>query len=616
MRAIARAGSASAVVPAMSSRTAADLDESAEPEHPTAMSGNSVTIGKTIRKTLPKCRRAIRYHCTPVTFSTHAGSLQNQIENACVQLQNRSAVEGLWNRRLDLWSADPSVQEKVSHRLGWLSALDAVEPNLHRLQDCTASIRHDGITDIVLLGMGGSSLAPEVLRRVIGVTPGFPQFTVLDSVDPDAVRAAMSRPETTLFVMASTSGSTIEPNVLVAEALRRLAGAGIAKPGSRVIAITDRDTALHHRAVDEKFRDLFINPSDIGGRFSALSFFGLVPAAMMGIDVRAIIASARAMIEACREEDPRVNPGFALGAFMAASALAGRDKLTLAVPSSLAPLGLWVEQLVAESTGKEGKGIVPIAGESTDAIAGKDRAVVRVVCGEDSSDVSVDEGTPLITLDMPDVHALGAEFFRWEVATAAAGLLLDINPFDEPNVAQAKTATRTLLDTYTSSGRLPLPEPDAAAGGVKLTLSDAARAALAADGPLTFLKLLQPGDYFGLLAYLPLEDAVFDPMLRNFRAAVATTTGCATMLGYGPRYLHSTGQLHKGGPNTGVFVIVTADASEDLPIPGEPFSFGVLEQAQAAGDFDSLARAGRRVLLVHSPDRTADRLQRIFESLI
>jgi hypothetical protein len=248
--------------------------------------------------------------------------------------------------------------------------------------------------------------------------------------------------------------------------------------------------------------------------------------------------------------------------------------------------------------------------------AGKDRAVVRVVCGEDTGDVNADAGTPRITLHMPDVYALGAEFFRWEVATAAAGLLLDINPFDEPNVAQAKTATRTLLDTYTSSRRLPLPEPDAAVGGVKLTLSDAARAALTAEGPLTFLKLLQPGDYFGLLAYLPLEDAVFDPMLQKFRAAVAARTGCATMLGYGPRYLHSTGQLHKGGPNTGVFVIVTADASEDLPIPGEPFSFGVLEQAQAAGDFDSLARAGRRVLLVHSPDRTADRLQRIFESLI
>ena len=551
-----------------------------------------------------------------MTFSTHAGSLQNQIENACVQLENSSAVEGLWNRRLDLWSRDPAVQEQVSHRLGWLNALDVVEPQLTRLRACADSIRKNGITDIVLLGMGGSSLAPEVLRAVIGVTPGYPRFTVLDSVDPDAVRAAMSRPESTLFVMASKSGSTIEPNVLVAEALRRLASAGIAEPGSRVVAITDPDTALHRRALDEKFREVFVNPADIGGRFSALSLFGLVPAAMMGIDVEALIVPARAMFDACRTEDPRVNPGFALGAFMGAAALAGRDKVTLAVPRRLEPLGLWVEQLVAESTGKEGKGVVPIAGESTATIAGDDRAIVKVEVGDDSSEVTVADDLPVMTLNMPDVHALGAEFVRWEIATAAAGLLLDVNPFDEPNVTQAKVATRTLLDTYTTARRLPLPEPDAVVDGVKLTLSDTARAALTLEGPLGFLKLLQPGDYFGLLAYVPSDSSVLDPILQDFRAAVSARTGCATMLGYGPRYLHSTGQLHKGGPNTGVFVVVTAAPAEDLSIPGEPFSFGVLEQAQGAGDFDSLARAGRRVLLIHAPDRTPDRLQRIFDALI
>lgn len=551
-----------------------------------------------------------------MTFSTHGGSLQNQIENACVQLQNRSAVDGLWNRRLDLWTSDPSVQEKISQRLGWLSALDTVEPQVARLRACAASIREDGFSDIVLLGMGGSSLAPEVLRAVIGVTPGYPRFTVLDSVDPDAVRAAMSRPESTLFVMASKSGSTIEPNVLLAEGLRRLASAGIAEPGSRVIAITDPDTALHRRALDEKFRDLFINPPDIGGRFSALSLFGLVPAAMMGIDVDALITPARAMIDACRAEDPRVNPGFALGAFMAAAALAGRDKVTLAVPATLEPFGLWVEQLVAESTGKKGKGVVPIAGESTAVVTREDRAIVRITLGDESSDVTAADNIPVMTLNMPDAHALGAEFFRWEAATAAAGLLLEINPFDEPNVAQAKAATRTLLDTYTTARRLPLPEPDAAIDGVRLTLSDAARQVLTLEGPLAFLTLLRPGDYCGVLAYLPSEDSVFDPILRNFRTAVAARSGCATMLGYGPRYLHSTGQLHKGGPNTGLFVIVTADPAEDLPIPGEPFSFAVLEQAQAAGDFDSLARANRRVLLIHAPDRAPGRLQRIFDALI
>jgi hypothetical protein len=223
---------------------------------------------------------------------------------------------------------------------------------------------------------------------------------------------------------------------------------------------------------------------------------------------------------------------------------------------------------------------------------------------------------PVMTLAMQDVLALGAEFFRWEVATAAAGLLLDINPFDEPNVAQAKASTRALLDVYTTTRRLPLPEPDAVFDRVRLTLSDAAKPALTAEGPLAFLRLLQPGDYFGLLAYLPTGDEVFQPLLQEFRTAVAAKTGCATMLGYGPRYLHSTGQLHKGGPNTGVFVIVTADPAEDLAIPGEPFSFGVLERAQAAGDFDSLTRAGRRVLLVHAPSREPQRLQQLFAALI
>lgn len=551
-----------------------------------------------------------------MTFTTHAGALHTDIEHACSRLKNSGAADALWSRRLDLWSHDSAVQEKVAQRLGWLSALEAAEPHLPRVRACVVSIRQDGVSDVVLLGMGGSSLAPEVLRAVIGVAPGFPRFTVLDSVDPDAVRAAMARPESTVFIMASKSGSTIEPNVLVAEALQRLADAGIAEPGSRVVAITDPDTALHQRAIAQKFREVFINPADIGGRFSALSLFGLVPAAMMGIDLDAVIGPAREMAAACRHDDPRVNPGLSLGAFMAAAATAGRDKVTLAVPPRLEPFGLWVEQLVAESTGKEGKGVVPIAGESGSSTTGKDRAIVRVTLDDEQPVTAAAEDVPVMTLHMPNVHALGAEFFRWEVATAAAGLLLEINPFDEPNVAQAKAATRTLLDTYTSARRLPLPEPDAIIDGVRLTLSDSARAGLTSDGPLRVLTLLQPGDYFGLLAYLPSDDPALHSILHSFRSAVAASTGCATMLGYGPRYLHSTGQLHKGGPNTGVFVIVTADPAQDLAIPGELFSFGVLERAQAAGDFNSLARAGRRVLLIHAPDRSPERLQRLFASLL
>ena len=534
-----------------------------------------------------------------MTFAIDPGTIDVALRHAYRRLEQCRFAEALWTRRLEVWSDDRAVQQKIANRLGWLDAPAIVNPHLPRLRAFAQSISDSGVTDVVLLGMGGSSLAPEVLRASIGVAPGFPRFHVLDSVDPEAVRAAMGRASTSLFVLASKSGSTIEPNVMAAEAERRIREAGVAEPGSRFVAITDEDTALHRRALDQRFRDVFINPADIGGRYSALSFFGLVPAALMGIDMEALLASARAMADACRVDDPRHNPGLALGAMMAAAALSGRDKLTLALPPRLASFGLWVEQLVAESTGKQGKGIVPITGEGgsvepEDAPRGDDRLIVKV--------------------DITEPSELGAEFFRWEVATATAGLLLDINPFDEPNVQQAKDATRVLLDIYTTQHRLPIPEPDAAFERVHMTLTDAARQAV--EGPLAFLRLLRPSDYFGLLVYLPPDDKTFAQVLRELRHKVATKSGCATMLGYGPRYLHSTGQLHKGGPNTGVFIIVTADVSEDLPIPGEPYSFGVLELAQALGDFESLNRSGRRALHLHLPQRDPDTLRRIGERLI
>jgi hypothetical protein len=371
--------------------------------------------------------------------------------------------------------------------------------------------------------------------------------------------------------------------------------------------------------VQERFRDVFLNPPDIGGRFSALSFFGLVPAALMGIDIAALLASASTMAEACRTEDATHNPGLALGAFMAATALAGRDKLTLALPPVLEPFGLWVEQLVAESTGKSGKGVVPIAGErhwpST-----CDRAVVAVdLAGERQSSAAVaaarSDAAPIATLTMQNVLALGGEFFRWEVATAAAGLLLGVNPFDEPNVQQAKTATAGLLKIYIDSRRLARPEPDATVNGVRMTLTASAGERLSSTGPRGVLTLLDENDYFAVLAYLP-PDAEMLAALEEFRAAVARARKCATMFGYGPRYLHSTGQLHKGGPNSGVFLVVIAEPGDDIPIPGEAYSFGVLEQAQAVGDFSSLDQGGRRALMIHLPDREIATLRMALQSLL
>jgi glucose-6-phosphate isomerase len=554
-------------------------------------------------------------------FRLAPGPLLVAYEQSCSRLDRLGFADALWARRLDVWTADISTQQKIANRLGWLGAVDFVAPHVPRLQRLAESIRSEGFTDVVLLGMGGSSLAPEVLRQALTLADGYPRFRMLDSVDPDAVRGAMDRAASSLFLLASKSGSTIEPNVLAAEAGRRLAASGHARWGSRFIAITDENTVLHRRAVDEGFREVFLNPADIGGRYSALSLFGMVPAALMGADVDGLLEGARRMEAACRVPAAAGNAGLALGALMAAGARTGRDKLTVLLPDRLQPFGLWIEQLVAESTGKHGKGIVPIVGETADSPIGSDRVFVSVTLGDETADAAHlrrvhDSGAPFVELEMPDVAAIGAEFLRWEVATAAAGLLMDINPFDEPNVQQAKDATRVLLDGYRASQRLPMAEPHASFDGCRLTLSSAAHEQLAGDSADAFLRLVQPSDYAALLVYLPPALAAFEGPVRAFRHALASGTGAATMLGYGPRYLHSTGQLHKGGANNGVFIVITARPDADLAIPGEAFSFAVLEMAQAIGDFQSLDRAGRRALHVHLPRRDAELLRRTSDALL
>ena len=532
----------------------------------------------------------------------------------CSRLDEIGFADALWGRRLDAWTTDRGVQEKIGNRLGWLSAIDAVTPHLARMRSLADSIRAERLTDVVLLGMGGSSLAPEVLRQVVGTAPDYPRFQMLDSVDPDAVRAAMENAPTSLFVLASKSGSTIEPNVMAAEARRRLIASGVPRWASRFVAITDENTALHNRAREERFREIFVNPSDIGGRYSALSLFGMVPAALMGADVDALLAHARTMEAACRTTDVRANPGLALGAFMAAGASVGRDKLTLLLPEALAAFGLWVEQLVAESTGKQGKGIVPITSARLQDVR-RDCAIVGVTRAGQAPEQPFDElrgtRTPVFEYDVPDATSIASEFLRWEIATATAGRLLEINPFDEPNVKQAKDATGALLDEYRSTGRLPVQEPHGDIGGATLTLSAAADDELDDDVVDYFLNVRREGDYVALLAYLPPDREPFDSALREIGAALGLT-----MFGYGPRYLHSTGQLHKGGANNGVFVIVTAAVQDDLPIPDEPFSFGVLEMAQALGDFQSLDKEGRRALHVHLPKRDVKLLKKVFDRLL
>ena len=528
------------------------------------------------------------------------------------------AAGGLFRHDPQVWSTDPDVQQKIVNRLGWLDSPRLMADSIDRLRRFADGVRGDGFNDVVLLGMGGSSLAPEVLRAVLGVTPGWPAFHMLDSTDPAAVRAAWTPPQRTLYVLASKSGTTIEPNALAAHFARTLQDAGVRDWATHFVAITDADTPLDRRARAEGFRDLFINPSDIGGRYSALSFFGLVPSVLMGQDIEALIEWGLAMFTAAEPGfgDAYANPAVALGLAIGGAARAGRDKMTLVTPPAFDAFGLWVEQLIAESTGKHGVGIVPIAGEPVGdaAVYGSDRLFVRLHA-KGSPDVAVPAEAPVVEIEVAEPAALGAEFARWEIATAIAGALLQINPFDEPNVQQAKDATRVLLDGYKTTGRLPLPEADRVLdGGVALTLSGTARRYVT-GGAESLLTILRQGDYFCLLAYLGPDEALARE-LQRLRQAVRDRARVATMLGYGPRYLHSTGQLHKGGPNTGVFVLITADPVEDIDIPGEPFSFGTLERAQGIGDFQSLDATGRRALHAHLPSPDPALVRALRETLL
>jgi len=540
------------------------------------------------------CHMVTMLPVTPLQLAL--GPLERHVRAAAPQAERAAAA--LARRDTSLWSQAPDVRAKIANRLGWLDSPALMAKSIGRLTSFAAGIKGAGFTDIVLLGMGGSSLAPEVLRAIVGIVPGWPRFQMLDSTDPAAVRAAATPPAKTLYILASKSGGTIEPNSLAAHFRATLDAAGISRWSDHFIAITDEGTALATRARHERFREVFINPSDIGGRYSALSFFGMVPSALMGQDVGAVIAGAKTMVEEALAPSSAIdNPAVGLGLVMATAAKAGRDKLTLLLPDAFASFGLWVEQLVAESTGKNGVGVVPIAEEpvGTPAAYGEDRLFVDLRHG---APIAM---SPAVTFNWTDPLSLGGEFVRWEIATAIAGALLGINPFDEPNVQQAKDATNRLLGAFTSNGALPSAAPDATlASGVELTATRAARTMLAGRDATALLTVLKPGDYFAQLAYVsPASDLL--PEFQRLRTAARDRARVATTLGVGPRYLHSTGQLHKGGPNTGVFLLITTAAAADVEIPGQPYTFLTLERAQALGDFASLDAADRRAVHLHLP---------------
>jgi glucose-6-phosphate isomerase len=549
--------------------------------------------------------------------SAAAGSaLASAVATRLSAWADERVAERLWSRDGSLWAASGKPPAEVAAWLGWLDLPVAMQRRIPELERIAREVREDGYTRAAVLGMGGSSLAPELFSHVFGDSLGGSgtaaglELRILASTHPDAVRGFREWAESarTIFCVSSKSGSTTEPNAFHAAMSAHA-------PALDFIAITDPGTALADLARSQGFRAIVEGPTDVGGRYSALSVFGLLPAALHGVDLKGLLARAAAMADACRSPAPQ-NSGLQLGAALGEAALAGRDKLTIVTSPRLASLGDWIEQLVAESTGKAGRGIIPVVGEARgdpEAYGADRQFVVIALAGEDDpkSQAFAAElerlGHPVERLELSDRLDIGAEFVRWEVATAAAGVVLGIDPFDQPNVQEAKDATRALLDAYRADGRLPQPaplvaEPGIAAYGDATVLGDDP---VTVDGAMrALMETVAPSDYFALLAYLPGDPGTIE-RLQRIRTLVRDRVGVATTLGIGPRFLHSTGQLHKGGPPSGIFLQLTAEPRRDLPIPGWPESFGTLIAAQAAGDLAALERRGRRVLRLHLADPEA-----------
>ncbi|HEY2955108.1 MAG TPA: hypothetical protein VGK89_07655 [Candidatus Eisenbacteria bacterium] len=524
----------------------------------------------------------------------------------------------LWARDDTLWGIDPAHRAVARNRLGWLESPATLRRQSGALRDFAVELRSEGFTHAVLLGMGGSSLAPEVLRLTFGARRDALDLTVLDNTSPAAVRdvAARHDPRHTFFLVCSKSGGTIEVSAFEKFFFEWARAALAEKTGRSFAAITDPGTPLEALTRLRAYRRTWLNSPEIGGRYSALSYFGLVPAALIGADVGALLDAALAEARESGADVPAArNPGVRLGAVLGELALAQRDKLTLVLGEEIAPLGAWIEQLVAESTGKDGRGIVPVADEplGPPELYGPDRVFVAVsqrpFGAETESRLAAlrAAGHPLIRWSLPSLTSLGAEFLRWEIATATAGAVLGVDPFDEPNVTEAKQATQAALAEHVVGSAAPetywLARAEDLAVEAPVSIADAIeRAVVARDQPAAWVPALfglaRPGDYVALCAYVHRTPARHE-RLQRLRLACRAATRLATTLGYGPRYLHSTGQLHKGGPNRGIFLQLTADEGDELPIPGERHGFGALRRAQAAGDYEVLERRRRRVMRIH-----------------
>lgn len=556
------------------------------------------------------------------SISLFSGSLQQSVSQRTTQFSSQSTIQRLWSKDHTIWRSEEVHKKSILNRLGWLNSLDLMLANAGALKDFANEIRTAGFTHTVVLGMGGSSLCPDVCRATFGSAPGFPQLLVLDSTNPMSVQRVEQQIDLkkTLFIVASKSGGTTETNMFYQYFYGRVSSLS-ATPGDQFIAVTDANTKMEGIAKEKKFRRIFINPEDIGGRYSALSYFGLVPMALIGMDIDALLQSADEMRKQCRFETVQ-NPAAQIGIMMGEAYHAGLDKLTFVLSKGIATFGYWAEQLIAESTGKEGKGILPLEGERIgeqfDPVRfGGDRTVVFILLKDDANDYpnlmkeleARNIPYAVILLDKPS--ELGSQFFLWEFATAVSAVVLGINPFDEPNVKESKDNTVSVIGSYQKEGKLPVKNLVVSDGRFTIFGEQDYAAKLSAKSVAGFLKQHCQGkmgeDYIAILAYVD-QNPGHERLLYALREELTTLTGLPVTVGFGPRYLHSTGQLHKGGGPNGIFLIISAEEPKDLPIPGEVFTYGILKDAQALGDYQSFANRGLRLLHLRMTGPVADGL--------
>jgi len=539
------------------------------------------------------------------------GPLAGAVASSLEEWKKNNKVARLWQKDASLWSGTDE-----SNWLGWLTITEEQLAHTDALKQIAEDVKKTRFKHALLLGMGGSSLCPEVLRMTFGKIKGFPELHVLDSTDPAQIKAIEAKVDlkSTIFIVSSKSGSTLEPNIYKQYFFERVkAKVGEKEAGNRFIAITDPGSKLQQVAEADRFRKIFMGVPGIGGRYSALSNFGMVPAAVMGLDIAKFLKNTEEMVKACGASSAAdSNPGVILGTILGVAANHGRDKITIVTSPGISDLGAWLEQLIAESTGKIGKGIIPVDRErlAKPASYGNDRvfAYLRLASKPNKAQVAAvaaleKAGHPVVHITLPNTYNLGQEFFRWEIATAVAGSIIGINAFNQPDVEASKIETKKLTSQYETTGSLPPESPFFEEQGIKLFADEMNAAALnggakLADVLKTHLSRLSAGDYFAVLGYLTMNPAN-EKTLQTIRHAVRDKKKVATVLGFGPRFLHSTGQAYKGGPNSGVFLQITCDDAKDLPVPGQKYTFGIVKAAQARGDFAVLAERGRRALRVH-----------------